>query len=345
MVVYCVEYIWQDVNSKFRSKVRYINCEKYSDVTIKAIPLWNFDGSSTGQATTADSEVVLKPIQLYEDKSNAKYYILCETYVYDNTNQLIPHKSNHRHGIQTLIDTSSADPWFGFEQEFFIRTLISSQTPGAPMELVAQGPYYCGVEPIEEQLYRSENAFALRKATEAIAKRCVDLDLGITGWNLEVAPGQTEIQIFGHGLKACDDLQMLRYLAYTTLAAQDMIPDFSCKPLGEAWNGSGLHTNYSDVFTRADGGYEQIVKYMEKFSARHKEHLAVYGKNNHLRLTGNHETSSMETFTFGVASRDTSVRIPRETFLKGCGYFEDRRPAADADPYDIARAFFTTIYK
>ena len=40
----------------------------------------------------------------------------------------------------------------------------------------------------------------------------------------------------------------------------------------------------------------------------------VYGKNNEERLTGHHETASYNTFTYGIGTRNTSIRIGNETF-------------------------------
>ena len=57
------------------------------------------------------------------------------------------------------------------------------------------------------------------------------------------------------------------------------------------------------------------------------------GEDNELRLTGKHETASINEFSYGVANRGCSVRIPRDTDAKGYGYFEDRRPASNVDPY------------
>jgi glutamine synthetase len=62
----------------------------------------------------------------------------------------------------------------------------------------------------------------------------------------------------------------------------------------------------------------------------------VYGKGNEKRLTGKHETASIHTFSYGVANRGASIRIPRDTEKKQCGYFEDRRPASNIDPYVVA---------
>jgi len=44
----------------------------------------------------------------------------------------------------------------------------------------------------------------------------------------------------------------------------------------------------------------------------------------------------------GVANRGASIRIPREAAAKGCGYFEDRRPASNADPYQITAIIVET---
>jgi glutamine synthetase len=37
----------------------------------------------------------------------------------------------------------------------------------------------------------------------------------------------------------------------------------------------------------------------------------------------------------GVANRGASVRVGRETEQNGKGYFEDRRPASNMDPYVV----------
>ena len=41
---------------------------------------------------------------------------------------------------------------------------------------------------------------------------------------------------------------------------------------------------------------------------------------------------SWEKFTYGVADRSASVRIPTKTFFEKAGYFEDRRPSSNCDP-------------
>ena len=352
---YQVEYIWLGGDGEFRSKVRCFL--SYTDVSPQIfnrmlITDWNYDGSSTGQATTENSEVILVPVRTYSDRSDpTRYYTLCETFIMQvdisgNTTR-IPHKTNLRNALSDLhtqIDT--LDIWFGFEQEFFIFDLMRNSILGVYDDMPEQGQYYCNIQAIKDYPYdrlHPRSLFNTRTMTEAITKRCIDLELGITGWNLEVAPGQTEIQIFGHGIKACDDLMMLRYLTHRVLADHAMTPIFDPKPLGSKWNGTGLHTNVSTEATRKRGGLEVIYKYLQAFEATHTDHIAVYGTGNEERLTGIHETSSMSKFTWSVGGRNTSVRIPRQTAEDKMGYFEDRRPAGNACPYVVAKRILDTI--
>ena len=61
-------------------------------------------------------------------------------------------------------------------------------------------------------------------------------------------------------------------------------------------------------------------------------------------ITGKHETGAIDQFTYGVANRGASIRIPRECAAKGYGYFEDRRPASNACPYRITGIIMETIF-
>ncbi len=63
-----------------------------------------------------------------------------------------------------------------------------------------------------------------------------------------------------------------------------------------------------------------------------------------MRLTGHHETASINTFSYGVADRGASIRVPH-SFMKNDykGYLEDRRPNSQGDPYQIASQILKTI--
>ena len=82
---------------------------------------------------------------------------------------------------------------------------------------------------------------------------------------------------------------------------------------------------------------------IEALREKHQEHIAVYGHDLELRLTGKHETSDMKTFSAGIANRGSSIRIPRHVANEGYGYFEDRRPGANANPYEVAAALVKTV--
>jgi glutamine synthetase len=120
--------------------------------------------------------------------------------------------------------------------------------------------------------------------------------------------------------------------------------DWHCKPIRGDWNGSGMHSNFSTKFMREKGGKDYFEKLMDAFRRHHDEHIAVYGPDNHLRLTGLHETQSIDKFSYGLADRGSSIRIPHSFVNSGYkGYLEDRRPNSAADPYLVASRILKTI--
>merc|ERR1712072_1040881 len=107
------------------------------------------------------------------------------------------------------------------------------------------------------------------------------------------------------------------------------------KPMSGDWNGAGCHTNYSTEPMRQEGGYAEIIKAIEKLGAKHDEHIKLYGEGNDRRLTGAHETAPITKFSYGVANRGASIRIPRDAEAQGKGYFEDRQPATESPRSNI----------
>ena len=89
-------------------------------------------------------------------------------------------------------------------------------------------------------------------------------------------------------------------------------------------------------------GIELINEAIKKLELKHDDHMKVYGTDNELRMTGKHETASFDNFTWGVADRGASVRIPHDTEKNGYGYFEDRRPSSNMDPYLVTGIIFKT---
>ena len=346
------EYIWIDANNGLRSKTKCLSFELDINVDLNKLidhfPEWNFDGSSTGQATTENSEVILKPVAVKNDLvrgnfSNIKvnseeyvtpcYLVLCDTYFRDDVGNLTPHKSNSRHLAKTIFNKNhSLNPMFGLELEFFIEhdeNILAWSMYGKP---APQGKYYCGVG--------SQNAIG-REFVEYVLQTCINSDIPITGLNAEVAPSQWEFQVCDYGINACDNFIFLRYILERLAEFYEYTIDYHPKPK-EGWNGSGCHVNFSTEPMRSPGGIEQIMKAIEKLGDNHEDHMKLYGCKNELRLTGKYETADYNSFSWGVGDRSKSIRIPTTTNKNGHGYLEDRRPASNIDPYIVCSTIFKT---
>jgi len=139
---------------------------------------------------------------------------------------------------------------------------------------------------------------------------------------------------------------MARYILQRVCEEFKVDVTFDPKPVKGDWNGSGCHTNFSFESTRKEGGYERIIEAMGDLAKKQREHIFVYGQDNEKRLTGGHETAYIDKFTYGIANRGSSARIPTGTVKDKKGYFEDRRPAANCDPYLVGSMLVdTTILK
>ena len=46
--------------------------------------------------------------------------------------------------------------------------------------------------------------------------------------------------------------------------------------------------------------------------------------------------------SWGVANRGASVRVGRSVPVEKCGYFEDRRPSSNLDPYVVTKLLVET---
>jgi glutamine synthetase len=346
-------YIWIDGSGEnLRAKTRTLAAMPKN---AGDLPQWNFDGSSTGQATGIDSDVYLRPCSIFIDslhlasqdslKKSASnnncnnILVMCDTVDYNG----IPLAKNYRTSCAELMsrpEVQATHPWFGIEQEY---TMVDKEgypycwpKGGLPKP---QGPYYCSVG--------ADRAHG-RDIVESHYRACLHSGIKICGTNAEVMPSQWEYQIGPiEGVAAADQLWISRYMLHRVAEDYGVCVTFDPKPMKGDWNGTGCHTNFSTEAMRKEGGLKAIEAAIERLSKHHKEHMRVYDANdgcdNMRRLTGHHETSKIDTFSAGVANRGASIRIPRHVAKEQMGYLEDRRPAANCDPYRVCEAIVRSV--
>ncbi|MCA9540147.1 MAG: glutamine synthetase beta-grasp domain-containing protein [Myxococcales bacterium] len=342
------EYIWIDgvrPTATLRSKTKVIyetnvpSSTLVGDVTkidMNWFPEWGADGSSTEQAAGRDSDIVLKPVSAVRDPFRKGHYLVMTEVFVGATGE--PHVSNRRSELRKVLDLGAAraDALFGFEQEYtFVRPTgrpLGFPDDGYP---APQGPYYCAV---------GVQNIVGRPVYEAFMQNCLDAGVHISGVNWEVMPGQAEVQVGPVGpLMGGDHVWFARWILQRTGEEFGVGVSFAAKPAKGDWNGAGMHTNFSTGAMRAEGGIGAIEDACMAIGKKAGEHLAVYGDRYEDRLTGAHETAHYSEFRYGVSDRTASIRIPRHVAEQGHGYLEDRRPNANADPYQIASRLLRTV--
>ena len=299
------------------------------------LKVWNYDGSSTGQADGHNSEVLLKPRAIFNDPFRA-LPLLCVVLVscvhliwferfavpsgpcrgcftdflhsggYPHVMVLAdawnawddqPAKNNTRAKCAETMDMyRSLDPWFGIEQEY---TLMKPGKVGVKPS-VPLGFNQDGSEPAPQGPYYTGAGYNVaigRPVADEHYKLCVEAGVKISGINAEVMPGQWEFQIGPcRGIEMGDHLTMARYIMLRVTEKHECVCSFDPKPAEGDWNGAGCHTNFSVTPMRVAGGYDTIIKVCDAFGKVAKEHIAEYGEGNDKRLTGKHETCDINTF-------------------------------------------------
>ncbi|XP_068640656.1 glutamine synthetase nodule isozyme-like isoform X2 [Aristolochia californica] len=218
------EYIWIGGNGReIRSKARTLP-GPVSD--LGEIPTWNFDGTSTGQASKHGGEVILRPQEIFKDpfRRGNNILVLCDTYGPEG-DPLPSNKRFHAAEVFSHPAVVAEEPWFGIEQEY---TLLQKDhhwplgwpTGGYPSP---QGPYYCGVG--------ANKAFG-RDISDTHYKASLYAGVNICGTNAEVMPGQWEFQIGPTvGISASDELWVARYILERITEAAGVILSLDAKPI------------------------------------------------------------------------------------------------------------------
>ena len=339
------EYVWIDSDQNLRSKIKIFQkpVSAKSELFLEDFPKWNFDGSSTGQSVTKKSDLILIPVYFtknpliqFEMKNTDSYLVLCEVQNH--------HSNNFEQLKKIYYDTLQSKALFGIEQEYIILS-IDNKLFDYDKANKSDSDYDYDSEYKSNQHYCSSGtnkAFGRQLVMEHLSK-CLEAGLLIGGINSEVTPSQWEFQIGPlNAFEVSHQLWLARYILVQVAEKYNAKISFHPKPYPEL-NGSGAHTNFSTHDMRSEGGIKYIYEAIEKLSKNHKEHIKVYGLYNELRLVGTHETSNIDTFSFGQCDRSSSIRIPINVLEAKCGYLEDRRPASNMDPYLVTARILKTL--
>ena len=340
-----LDYVWLDGHTQknLRSKIRFeeIKLNSKGTLNLKDIPRWSFDGSSTQQASSDNSDLILKPVKVVKNPLSNKneqydsFIVLCEVLDTDGK----PHNTNTRHALGKL---KKNDIIFSAEQEYTIldaRTVRPLGWPKSPegetIFPLPQARYYCGTGDFVKG----------RNFIDKYTNMLVDAGLNVRGVNAEVMLSQWEYQLGNiSAVDLADELWISRYIIERLSEYFGMIISWEPKPIPGDWNGSGCHFNFSTKKMR-DGGYDE--KYasviLDKLEQDHFTHIRYCGLGNENRLTGEHETCHMSEFKHGVGDRSASVRIPAACVKGDNFYMEDRRPAANCDPYEVLLSLSKSI--
>lgn len=343
-----VEYIWLDGRKLFRSKIRVIKKED-------TISNWNYDGSSTWQADgNKNTEIILKPYFICKnpfEEHCTDYFAFCETYdtndnpTLSNTRKIATDIFKHK---SSVADTT----WYGIEQEYFIfykKTNSVILDGFSQLSLVRQHSLLESLKSLSDSLPLddiSRNHYCIMEDGQ-IAMTHLNYCNNISGINAEVALGQWEYQIGpSAGINAADQLIASRFILERVANNYGCYIVWDPKPF-EYLNGSGCHINFSTKEMREpcteNNGIFYIKEAISMLERKHQDHMLVYGINNNKRMTGKNETAPFNTFSWGVGTRNTSIRIGNDVMKTGYGYFEDRRPASNIDPYLATSIIFNTI--
>jgi len=319
-----IEYIWLDNDFDIRSKIRILSIPSISPdkniietflTDVSTIPEWSFDGTATQQSYINTSDLILKPVKVCLNPFIKGLLVLCDVYMYYN-NEIIPHSRNTR--LRLVNYQTTDDILISVKQYYYI--LVSNDKKPE----------------IYKKMYCSSKNNKTRSFAEEHLKLCLQAGLTITSLNAESGPNQWRFTIGPTTvINVCDELWLARFLLYKLAEKNNINISLEPKPLGVDYPGSACHLTISTEKTRNENGYNEIVNILEKLSIQHTKFVEVCGTNTEKRLIGQNDVSLFNRFSTGLSTRNTSIRIPSSTMLNKKGYYEERRPSANVEPYQL----------
>lgn len=336
------EYIWPGTKRiDIRSKTLTLDIARVE--SLKDIPEWEFDGSLTSQSYGTNADVLLRPVQFWPDpfRRGNNVLVLCECILPERRT---PIPTNTRDlAYQVFSQVEQYEAIFSVIQEYGLMTPKGTYPSGTPLGWPRQG-FPRGSD--ENNTYTvGIRKRAGHRIAEAHLRACLYSGLQITNQHSGRFKGEWSFQLgSGDGLTISDQLMVARWILLRVAELFGVSVSFDPKPYQHLPHMRRCAVQFSTSRMRCPNkGFTRIVRAVEKLGRRHREHFAVYGMSNLSRKIRAYETAPMSKFSYGIANARASVNIPRKAKLLNAGYFEDRRPSANMDPYAVLAKIARTI--
>lgn len=334
------EYIWLDGSNgipQLRSKTQVLETnEKNQFNPSKDLPDLIFDGSLTGQALPGKADLVLKPIHNVADPIKGKPHllVLCEVFCADGT----PHGSNQRAKLRDFLYGNGISvnqihsPQFRFTQEYVLMDGDKVMGHSGRGLLGRTQNHYCKIDAGKKYG---------RNVAEDHLVVCANAGLFVNDLHSAYMPGSWSFSVGYHAqhggdpLTASDQLWLARWLLRRVADEYDVENFFDYRPQIHPFKAS-LLTTFSISSMRQSEGIKAIMAFVKRLEQAHNDVFASYGLTNKAH-------QKIPEFTYGIGAVDTSIRIPVRVQEQGQGYLEDRRPSANADPYQVCIRMLETI--
>ena len=331
MTKYKLEYIWLDgyePTPNLRSKTKVKAFDAFP--SLEELPVWGFDGSSTRQAEGSDSDCLLQPVAIFPDPARRDgALVMCEVMLPDGTPHPEQQPRDHRRTTPTPGSASSRST-----SSTATAGPSGSRTSGFPLP---QGEYYTGVGFRNVGDGRARDR---RRAHRPLHRRRPEP----RGRQRRGREGPVGVPDLRQGLEAGGRRAVDRALpAAAPLRAvrrRRQLPSEAARRRRSTGTDRGCTRTSRRSTSARSAARRSSLALMAAFDEHKDAHIAVYGPDNHMRLTGLHETQAIDKFNHGVADRGASIRVPHSFVANGYrGYLEDRRPNSLARSLPDHRAY------
>ena len=322
-----LEYIWLDGYEpvpSLRGKTKVVEFDDFP--TLDELPLWGFDGSSTEQAEGSDSDCMLKPVAVFPDATRTNgALVMCEVMLPDVT----PPRATRGRGLPMTPTRGS-----GSSRSTSSTRTAPRSVPGGRRLRRRRAGTTPGSATRTSAASRARSptrtwSSALRPGSRTRASTQRSRRASGSSRSSRRAPGRRATRCGSRATSLCA-------LASATGSTSTSIRSRSAR-VSTGTGPACIRTSRRSTCARSAA--RTTAALMAAFAAAQDEHIAVYGSENHLRLTRLHETQSIDTFSYGVADRGASIRVPHSFVANGYrGYLEDRRPNSQRRPVPGHRA-------